>query len=233
VRSQSRWERLRPLLAVAAVVGIVAAITANTAVISYEHEYELARHNQQAAWVSALVPFSVDGMILVASVALLWAAAHRIKGFGRLWRPVGVLMVGVGATIAANYFADLRFGWLGPAVSASSGVAMILVSDVAFWLIGEWRQLGEPAEPDEPQPVVACSCLPPPTSLAEAAVAAREELRRRGEPAGEQVLADRFETSRYKIRTALGESGPDVAGTVAPRPAVPATPSLNGDGHEH
>ena len=205
----------------------VVAITTITAAISYDHEYELARLHGQAAWVSSLVPFTVDGMILGASVVLVWAAS---AGLGRPVRPLLVLLVGIGATVAANLAAGIGDGALGAAVSAWSGLALIMISDVAMWLTGALRKLAT-GETDEP--VVACSCLPPPTSLAEAAVAAREELRRRGEPAGEQVLADRFETSRYKIRTALGESGPDVAGTVAPRPAVPATSSLNGDGHEH
>ena len=116
----------------------VAAITGITAAISYDHEYQLARHHGQTAWVSSLLPFTVDGMILGASVVLVWAASNGIR---RPLRPLGVLLVGIAATIGANLAAGLGDGWLGAAVSAWSGLALILISDVAMWLTGELRKL--------------------------------------------------------------------------------------------
>lgn len=193
-----------------AVVGLGALITS---AISYEHEYVLARHNGQVRWVSSLLPFSVDGMILVSGVALMWAAMHAVRGWDRLWQPRCVLAVGIAATIAANFFSDLRLRWLGPAVSASSGVALVLMSAVAFWLLAEQRKVarGETSQRD-----VNCSCPAPATSLDEALPLARARLQELGQPCGEELLADRFGVSRHRVRAILKPQ--------------PSEPSLNGDG---
>jgi hypothetical protein len=160
--------------------------------------------------VSSLLPFTVDGMILGASVVIVWAASQGIR---RPWRPLGVLLVGIAATIGANLAAGIGDGWLGAAVSAWSGLALILISDVAMWLMGMLRVL---AAGDDPQPEAACSCPPPPTSLADVLPLARAELQRLGEPSGEQALANRFGVSRHLVRTALAPPAPE--------------PSLNGHG---
>lgn len=202
---RDRWAWAVP----AATYMIVAAIMIITAAVSYQHEYHLARRNGQAPWVCTFLPFTVDGMILAASIVILWANSQGIR---RPRRPLAVLVVGIVATIAANLFSDLRVAGLGPAVAASSGVALILLSDVAMWLTSTRRKLaaGEPA-----QPAAGCSCPPPPVTLAEVLPLARAELQQRGEKNGELELADRFGTTRYKVRSALGE--PDAA-------------SLNGSG---
>ena len=184
-------------LAAILVVGITAIVLGIIMLISYEHEYLLAWHNQQVDWVAKLIPFSVDGMLVVASIALYWASQHGIR------RPVPPLVtggVGVVATIGANFASGVRAPWLGPAVAGSAGVAAVLVGWVASWMLETQRKLanGEPV-----QPAADCSCPPPAVSLAEALTAAREELRRRGEPAGEQALADHFLVTRHQVRTAL------------------------------
>lgn len=204
----------------------VFAITAITAAVSYEHEYELARHNGQVPWVSSVLPFTVDGMILGASVVLLWAGAQGIRHPAR---PLAVLLVGISATIAANLASGWSFGWLGAAVSAWSGFALIMMSDVGMWLTAKRREL---AGGVQLQRDVNCSCPPPPTSLAEAVPAARAALKAAGLPHGEEVLADRFGTTRHQLRKVL-VAPVDVAGTVPPLNAVPAIQlaALNGDGH--
>lgn len=198
------WQRLNesaPQVTVVAVVGIATVITM---VISYWHEYLLAHDNGQAKWVSALAPFSIDGIVLVAAVALLWAASHGVKGWGRLWRPGLWLAVGVVVTISANFFSDVHYKWLGPGVSASSGVALILISDVAFWLLAEGRRLANPAPA---QPEAGHECPAPPVTLAEALPLARARLKDAGETCGEQALADRFGVSRHVVRTTLAQTG--------------------------
>lgn len=208
-------------LTVGVIFAVVAVICGITAAVSYEHEYELAHHNGQAPWVASLLPFTVDGMILGASVALLWAAANGIR---RPWRPLSVLLVGIAATIAANLASGIGDGWLGAAVAAWSGVSLILISDVAMWLTNTRRKL---AAGESLRPVAACACPPPPVSLAEALVGARVELRDRGEPSGEQSLAARFGVSRHQVRTALAVPGDRGRDTV-PEPGVPAAQSMNG-----
>lgn len=205
------WPAERAFLAVIfAVVGVGMIITS---AVSYEHEYVLARANGQVRWVSALVPFTLDGMIFVAGAALLWAAMYGVRGFSRLWQPGGVMLAGIAATIAANYYSDVREEWLGPAVSASSGVAVVLMSAVAFWLLGEVRKQ---VRGDDPQPAADCSCPPPPLSVAEALPLARARLKDAGEQYGEQALADRFGVTRHVVRQLLTPRTPE--------------PSMNGSG---
>jgi hypothetical protein len=208
-RARIDWDRVTAVAPQAVTLAIVGAGAVITSAISYQHEYALARNNGQIRWVSLLVPFSLDGMILVAGVALLWAALNRVTGFRRLWQPRGVLTVGILTTIAANLFADYRVKWLGPAVSASSGVALVLMSAVAFWLVAEHRKK---TRGDEPQQAVNCSCPAPPLTVAEALPLARARLRDAGELHGEQVLADRFGISRDRVRKELSSQSP---GTIA------------------
>src|SRR5258708_7668367 len=159
----TRWER-------AAVFAVVTVIAVFTMAISYEHEFVLARRNGQVTWVAGLLPFSVDGMLLVASVAIYWAAGH---GIVRPLRPMATGAVGIAATIAANMFSDLRFWWLGPAVAASSGLSLVLVGDVAYWL--GWGQR-EGAAGGPLQRTGNFSGLPPPPSLAQPAPLPRAAL---------------------------------------------------------
>lgn len=215
-RPRLRWTAEHVFLAV--IFTVVGAGMIIASAVSYQHEYVLARANGQVRWVAALVPFTLDGMIFVAGAALLWAAMYGVRGWSRLWQPVGVMLAGITATIAANYYSDVRVPWLGPAVSASSGVAVVLMSAVAFWLLGEVRKV---ARGESPQPAAGCSCpppLPPPASLAEALPLARARLRDEGQPYGEEALADRFGVTRHKVRQALTEA-------VAQQPPEP---SLNG-----
>lgn len=206
-RARINWDEVAAVAPQAVTLAVVAAGAVITSAISYQHEYALARNNGQIRWVSLLVPFSLDGMILVAGVALLWAALNRVTGWRQLWQPRGVLAVGIITTIAANLFSDYRVPYLGPAVSASSGVALVLMSAVAFWLVAEHRKKvrGEPV-----QPAAGCSCPPPPVTVAEALPLARARLRDAGELHGEQVLADRFGISRDRVRKLLSQQSPEI-----------------------
>jgi hypothetical protein len=212
-RPPRRWPAEQVFLAV--IFSVVGAGMCITSAVSYEHEYVLARANGQVRWVAALVPFTLDGMILVAGAALLWAAMYGVRGLGRLWQPGGVMLAGIAATIAANYYSDVRVDWLGPAVSASSGVAVVLMSAVAFWLLGEVRRV---ARGEQPQPALNCSCPPSPVSLAEALPLAKARLLELGEHYGEAALADRFCVSRHQVRQSLAQAVT----------AMVAEPSLNG-----
>jgi hypothetical protein len=184
-------------LATLLVVGITAGVEGIIMAISYAHEVELAARNGQVPWVADLIPFAVDGMLVVASIALYWAGQH---GLVRPLPPLATAAVGMVGTVGANFASDERAWWLGPAVAGSVGVAAVLVGWVASWMTAMQRKLvsGEPL-----QPVVACSCSPPPTTLAAALQLARAELKRLGEPSGEQALADRFGVSRHQVRTIM------------------------------
>jgi hypothetical protein len=187
---------------------------------SYYHEYELAWHNGQPGWVAKALPFTVDGLVLAAGIAILWALANGIR---RPWRPLAALAVGALATLSANLFSALSYWWLRPAVSVWAGVAALLVGDIGMWWISERRKL---ADPDSVPAAPACSCPPPPVTLAEALPRARAELRDRGEKNGEPELADRFEVTRYKVRAVLSATVPQTPAAAAGGPS----PSPRGDG---
>ena len=190
---------------------------------SYYHEYELAWHNGQPDWVAKALPFTVDGLVLAAGIAVTWALANGIRGWRRLLRPLLALAVGALATLAANLFSALSYWWLRPAVSVWAGVAALLVGDIGMWWISERRKL---ADPDSIPTAPACSCPPPPVTLAEALPRARAELRDRGEKHGEPELADRFEVTRYKVRAALLPTASQTPAAAVP----PRSPSPPGDG---
>lgn len=190
------WAQATIFPGVAVILGIMAAA-------SYDHEFLLARGNDQAGWVAAVLPVSVDGLLLVASAASLWGLANGLR---RPWRPYLALAVGMVATVGANLYSGLHYIWLQRAVSVWSGIAVVLAAEVGMWYIATRRKLaaGEPL-----RPAGACQCPGPPLTLAEALPLARAELLDRGEPAGEQALADRFGVKRYAVRSLLAP--PDAA----------------------
>src|ERR1700729_3844677 len=77
-------------------VGLLALIAAT---VSYLHMHMLVELHGQPGWVAALTPFSVDGMIVAASTALL--ADSRSGGRGGVL-PWALLVVGSVASLAAN-----------------------------------------------------------------------------------------------------------------------------------
>jgi hypothetical protein len=138
-------EWLAAHLAAVLVVGITAGVEGIIMAISYAHEVELASRNGQVAWVADLIPFAVDGMLVVASIALYWAGQ---RGIIRPLPPLVTAAVGMVATVGANFVSDERAWWLGPAVAGSVGVAAVLVGWVASWMTEMQRRLasGEPLQ---------------------------------------------------------------------------------------
>ena len=79
---------------------VVLAVAAFAAVVSYSHIYDLGRTHGQAGVAALLLPLSVDGLILAASLVVLMEARA-----GRTAAPVlarVMLGLGVAATIAVN-----------------------------------------------------------------------------------------------------------------------------------
>ena len=229
------WNRAAPHLAPAVIYTGLAAILCYMAAVSFDHEYELAHGNGQAGgWVAAGLAVSIDGLLVVATVATLWAPAQGLRGLRELWRPWLALAVGILATVAANLFAGLHYIWLQRAVSVWSGLAVALGAEVVMWFVDARRKLaaGEP-----PGPAPACSHPPPPITLAELVPLARAHLMDHGLPYGEQATADLIGVGRHQVRKAQAspvEPGATrltkpPAGTDSPIiPPVPA--GLNGSG---
>ncbi|PWR16096.1 hypothetical protein DKT69_07625, partial [Micromonospora sicca] len=112
------------------------AVTVIAAVGSYDHMRELAHRAGQGPLLAALLPLSVDGMILVATLALNDGRRSR-------WSAWLAFLVGVAASLAANVLvADPHP--VARVVSAWPAVALLLTVEV---LARSGKGLEVPAEP--------------------------------------------------------------------------------------
>ncbi|MGO9292794.1 MAG: DUF2637 domain-containing protein [Streptosporangiaceae bacterium] len=82
-----------------ATAAVVCAVAALAAVVSYSHIYDLGRAHGQDGTGARLLPLSVDGLILAASLVLLHEARNdrAAPALARL-----MLWLGIAATIGAN-----------------------------------------------------------------------------------------------------------------------------------
>jgi hypothetical protein len=129
--------------ACAAVVGAVSGIAA---IVSYSHILELARAHHQLGLAAVMLPLSVDGLILAASLVLLLYARNgwTAPRFARALLGAGVL-----ATIVANVLSGIAFGALAAVISAWPAFAFIACVELLMLMI---RQLA--SQPDATAPVV-------------------------------------------------------------------------------
>jgi hypothetical protein len=127
----------------AAAVAIVAAVAA---VISYRHAYELVSTHGETGMTARLVPFTVDGLILAASMLILDANRHH--------RPVPPLArwclgSGILATIVANLAHGLGHGPIGALVSAWPALALAGSFELLMTLIRTESSGDAPPAPAE------------------------------------------------------------------------------------
>jgi hypothetical protein len=99
----------------------VAAVAAVAAVISYRHAYELVTTHGETGLTARLLPFTVDGLILAASMLIL-DASRRHQPAPPLAR--WCLGAGIAATIGANLAHGLSHGPIGALVSAWPALAL-------------------------------------------------------------------------------------------------------------
>ena len=112
-----------------ATAAVVCAVAAFAAVVSYSHIYGLGRAHGQDGTAARLLPLSVDGLILAASLVLLHEARNG-RDAPRLARLI--LWLGIGATIGANIAYGAGYGLLGALVSAWPAVAFIGSVEIAM-----------------------------------------------------------------------------------------------------
>ncbi len=109
-----RLIRITTALAVATVAGVAA-------VISYRHAYELVSTHGETGLTARLVPLTVDGLILAASMLIL-DASHRNQPVPRLAR--WCLGAGIVATTGANLAHGIGHGPIGALISAWPALAL-------------------------------------------------------------------------------------------------------------
>ncbi|MDX3099959.1 DUF2637 domain-containing protein [Nonomuraea angiospora] len=109
----------------------VVLLAAIAATVSYRHLHMLAVRHGESSWSAALLPLSVDGMILAASMALL-SDSRRGKRGGLL--PWSLLIIGSLASVGANV-AVAEPSIIGRAVAAWPAFALIGGMEMAFRLV--------------------------------------------------------------------------------------------------
>ena len=168
-----------------ATAAVVCAVAAFAAVVSYSHIYGLGRAHGQDGTAVRLLPLSVDGLILAASLVLLHEARNDrdAPALARL-----MLWLGIGATIGANIAYGARYGLLGALISAWPAVAFIGAVEIATQLVrrarGPQSATGVPEVPGDVEQAVRA---------AYAASAAA------GQPLSQRAMAERFGLSRRRV----------------------------------
>jgi uncharacterized protein DUF2637 len=145
----------------------VAAVAVVAAVISYRHAYELVTTHGETGLTARLLPFTVDGLILAASMLIL-DASRRAMPVPPLAR--WCLGAGIAATIGANLAHGLGHGPIGALVSAWPALALAGSFELLMTLIrtgpdatqttllvGHERQAASTVEPNAPSLPVGAS----------------------------------------------------------------------------
>ena len=142
----------------------VAAVAAVAAVISYRHAYELVSSHGESGLAARLVPFTVDGLILAASMLMLDASRRNQPGPPLARWCLGASVV---ATIGATLAHGLGHGPIGALVSAWPALALAGSFELLMTLIRtRHRASGAPclfASQSAPLPVTEHDVPPPVT----------------------------------------------------------------------
>lgn len=125
-----RLIRVTTALAVSGVAGVAA-------IISYRHAYELVSTHGETGLTARLIPFTVDGLILAASMLIL-DASRRNQPVPPLAR--WCLAAGIAATVGANLAHGLGHGPIGALVSAWPALALAGSFELLMTLIRTGKQ---------------------------------------------------------------------------------------------
>jgi hypothetical protein len=120
-----RVSRLSTAAAVLAVAGIAAYV-------SYWHAYAVVRAHGETGITARLEPATIDGLVFASSMAVLYAARHRVPvpSLAR-W----LLALGIAATLTANMAQGWSHGPVGAVVAAWPAVSLVGSYELLVWLI--------------------------------------------------------------------------------------------------
>lgn len=108
-------------------VGMVIAVSSYQ---SYGHQYDVALMAHQPQHLAVALPFSVDGMLLAASVAMAEDKAEGRKP--RLWAVIA-FWLGAAVSVSANVASVVvhyGFDWLAIGISAWPPIALLITVEV-------------------------------------------------------------------------------------------------------
>jgi Protein of unknown function (DUF2637) len=118
--SSELWIRLATVISVV-LLAVIAAV------VSFGHMRELALRHGEARWSATLIPLSVDGMVVAASMSVLLAGKMGRRGE---WLPWALLIVGSLASLAANV-----------AVASPTTVGRLIAAWPSFAFVGAYHLL--------------------------------------------------------------------------------------------
>ena len=205
----------------ATTVGAVLVVAAVAAVVSFAHMWTVAdRAGEQ--WRAWLLPLSVDGLVVAASMALLTRRRTGLPGGRLAW---GALLGGVGASLAANIAAaeptaTARVVAAWPAVAFAVAFELLLQQrrepgaepvdepvDPVGDPVGEDRPgiepvVDGPGEADEPEGDRVIEVDPVAARIAALVSAARTE----GRPVGRRTVARELGVTEYRAGQLLART---------------------------
>jgi len=183
-----RWSTIAAVVLVAAVAGVV----------SYDHALAVVRANGESGAVALLYPATIDGLVYSASMAMLDAARRGVSA-PRLAR--WLLALGIGATLAANVAAGLRFGPVGALVAAWPALAVVGSYELLMLVIRTPAVSASAAavpEPADSVPGAAANGAAVPPDAVSAARVALERSIATGQSLSQRELARRFGIPRSR-----------------------------------
>lgn len=214
------------VLAVLVVAGVAA-------VVSFSHMAEVGRRAGEG-WRALLLPLSVDGLVVAASMSLLVARRASVPGG---WLPWSALLGGVVASVGANIAAaepttTARIVAAWPAVAFAAAFELLLQqrrvpapvpADPTAPAAPVAEPVGQPTMPVEPvaepaEPVVEPVVEPVERSELARVVELLATARAAGQPASQRAIARELAISRHRagqlIAHATNSNG---SGTGGPR----------------
>lgn len=180
----------RMKVAMWAAVGSVAGFAA---VISYAHIYELGRAHGGSHLAARLLPLSVDGLIVAASLLVLHEAGQRRPAPFLAWL---MLILGALATVAANVAYGAAWGWPGAVIWAWPALGFVGSVELLAILL---RRTGQYAGRGLAGPVPA----PVPASNEDAALHAYAASLAGGNPLSRNQLVTRYNLTRTQAAQVL------------------------------
>jgi len=117
-----RWSTV----AAVAVVALVAAF------VSYRHALQVVSEHGEGWPVAQLYPLTIDGLIYAASMVLLDAARRGTRAPALAY---AALVLGIGATLAANVAAGLAYGPAGAVVAAWPAPALVISYELLMLIV--------------------------------------------------------------------------------------------------
>jgi len=143
----------------------VAGLAGIAGAISYSHMRQLAAAHGDTGWHAHAFPLSVDGVEIVASLVLL---ADRRAGRRSGWLPWAALVIGTGASLAAN-IATADAGTISRTIAGWPALALLIAVKLLSCILEHRPAAADPAavpspaarpgqpDQDRPQPVPAAA----------------------------------------------------------------------------